>query len=185
MKCPNCGLDMSKKGYCMHCGYMDNGVIIDTKKKVQAPDLELYFGDDWDKISRNNNWFISGVLGPTYLFCRNHYLVGLLLIIVDTLVSLFVITINYAMMASVLNKFYWLINRIFWATMNNIIYINLTKKRLIKYREKHSDNADINIQELYKKDSRLLVLKYICFGLVFLIIYWFFQNILNYYASLA
>ena len=183
MKCPNCGFDMNKNGYCMHCGYMNNGNIIDTKKKEHATMLELYFGDEYDKIIRNQNWFIAGLLGPVYLFCRKHYLVGLLLIILDIIISLFFVTINYTLMVYSLSTYYFLFNRIIWATINNMIYIKLITKRLNKYKEKNPDKYLENIQEMYKKDKRLLIFKYICFGLIFLIIFWFLQNILIYYAN--
>lgn len=185
MTCPNCGFEMSKKGYCMHCGYMSNGNIIDTKKAIHASDLELYFGEDYDKIVRNKNWFVAGILGPTYIFCRNHYLVGLILIIIDTLISLFFCTINAAFRLPSYNKFYFMFNRVIWATINNLIYVKLTERSIKKYKEKNPENFDLNIQDKYKKDMRLLLFKYVCFGLIFLIICVFFQLILDYYASLA
>lgn len=183
MKCPNCGMNMSKKGYCMYCGYMNNGVVIDTKKAEHATSLELYFGEHYDKYTRNQNWFISGILGPTYLLCHKQYFVGLLLILFDTFLSLFVITINTALMATSFNIVYWFINRVLWATINNMIYIKLTERKLIHYQEKHPEDFDASVQELYKNTERFTVLKYVCFGLLFMIIYWFLQNILYYYVS--
>ena len=184
MQCSNCGMDMSKKGYCMHCGYMSNGVVIDTSKPQHASLLELYFGTDYDKITKNQNWFISGLLGPTYLLCHKHYLVGFLLIILDIFLSLCFVTINTALMIPSISTVYWIINRVIWGTINNMIYIKLEEKRLVSYKEKYKDDFELKIQELYQKDNRLLVFKYIVFGLIFLIIYWFLQNILYYYVSL-
>lgn len=174
MKCPNCGMSM-KRSFCVHCGYMTNGIIINTKKKIEIPLLELYFGKSHDKIVRNENWLVTGLLGPTYLMSHNFFLVGFLLFIIDSIVSLFFLTINHALLfyyIVVLSSFiYWFFNRLTWATIGNIIYIQLLSKRLVKFRKKHPDDYKMKIQELYKKDKRLTVFKYIFFGLLTYIIF--------------
>ena len=188
MNCPNCGMQM-KKTYCLHCGYMTNGNFIDTKKLMEDSLLELYFGKQYDKVIRNQNWFLSGLLGPTYLFCQNFWLIGFLLIILDSIVSLFFLSFNHALlfyyMVMLLNGIYWVVNRLVWATIGNMLYIKLLSKRLLKFKEKYKEDYKERIQELYKKDSRYLKIKYIVFGLIFLILFLFIKGIWYNYLHLS
>ena len=62
MKCPKCGKPINQKAnksfYCLFCGYMENGnTITKTKKNISASDLEIYLGDRFDKVYRNENMF--------------------------------------------------------------------------------------------------------------------------------
>ena len=188
MKCPNCGMSMSK-GYCMHCGYMDNGVIIDTKKVQQASLVECYFGKEYDKFFRNENWLISGILGPTYLFCHGFYLKGFLLILIDSFISLFCLIFNHVWMLSAMiaymNKIYWIVNRLLWSAIGNMIYLKWMEKKLKVLQDKNPDNYRELIVDKYQKDRRFVILKYICFGLLFLFLFVFIQNMVYYYLQLS
>lgn len=187
MKCPKCGMIMSREN-CLYCGYMLNGNVIDTKKMIPLTDLDLYFDKDYDKITRNQNWFIVGFLGPTYIFCRGFYLIGLFLIFIDSVISLFFIAFNqvffFSLLVTLFNGIYIIINRVVWATIGNMIYIKLQEMRLEKFREKNPNNYRNKLQSLYKKNKRLLKLKYFCFGLLFFILFIFVRNIVYYYLKL-
>lgn len=186
MKCPNCGMQM-KKDFCFHCGYMTNGVIIDTKKPIEATLLELYLGKRYDKITRNENWFISGLLGPIYILGHGHYLVGTLLLIIDFVISLFFLVINHAflfyLIVILFSGIYLLVNRLLWATLGNSIYITLLSKRLVKYKEKHPDNYKEKIQDLYKKDNSLLILKCLIFELCSCILFIYLKAEIYFYLQ--
>lgn len=189
MKCPKCGMEFSKKGYCMHCGYLENGNIIDTKKPLHASLLELYFGKAYDKYTRNKNWLISFIIGPVYIFSNGFYIAGLGLIILDFLISISVLLFNQALLITAtiwfLNSMYWLFNRILWATINNMILIKLTAKKIKKYQDKNLDNYELTIQDLYKKEHRFTVIKYIAYSLLFFILFSFIKPyIINFFMSL-
>lgn len=169
MKCPNCGMDM-KKFFCFHCGYMTNGIIINTKKPIEYTLLEIYFDKKYDKIIRNENWFISGILGPVYILSHNYFLIGALLIVLDTMVSIFFCVLNHALLMPLVivlaNYCYAFFNRLLWATIGNSIYLKLLSKKLIKLKEKYPSNYKEQIQKLYKKDMFLLPFKYLVFGFI-------------------
>ena len=132
----------------------------------------------YDEIIRNENWLVSSILGPIYILAHNHYIIGLLLVIADIAVSIFFHLLNIALalpFASIALTFltflYWLVNRIFWATISNMLYIRLLSKRLERYKEKHPTDYKMTIQDLYKKDNRILWIKYIVYAAIFFLIY--------------
>ena len=179
MICPKCKMKMNNEIYCIHCGYMTNGNVIGEKKHVPTM-LELYFNEQYDKYTRNKNWIVSGIFGPVYIFCHGHYIAGLLLIILDYLISLFFIIFNHAFLyhyiVILLNVIYWVLNRFVWATIGNMIYLKLVTKRLNKIKNKDFNYYAKNIQQLYKKDNKLIVLKYIIFGILFIMLFYFIKK---------
>ncbi len=181
MTCPNCGMKM-KKDYCMHCGYMTNGNFIDTNKAIEVSLMELYLGKDYDKIIRNKNWIVPGILGPVYIFCRGYYLYGLLLIIADILISLLFFVFNHVFLiyylVVMLNAFYIVFNRIVWATIGNLIYKLLLLKHLSKIKEKYPDDYKEKISKLYEKNVGFLVVKYVIVFLLFVMIFFYLKSII-------
>ncbi len=182
MKCPKCGMKMNKTDYCFHCGYMTNGNIIDTQKETPPSELELYFGTKYDKITKNENWYFSGLLGPTYIFCHGYYLIGLLLIIIDSFLSLSIMLLNHAFLYHYIvllaNAVYIVINRVLWATIGNMIYIRLLVLRLNKLERKNKEYYKKEIQNLYSKDNKMIIIKYIIFGLLFLLLFIYIRSII-------
>lgn len=82
MKCPRCGKTMSKSNshvFCTHCGYLDNGKQIHGYEEHQASDLEIYLGNDYDSIVRNNNAKSCFFLGPLYFLVRGFLFLGIIL----------------------------------------------------------------------------------------------------------
>lgn len=176
MNCPKCGMKMNNIEYCFHCGYMRNGNTIDTKKEISPSMLELYFGDCYNKYTRNRNWVVAGVFGPIYIFCHSHYIIGLLLILVDFLVSILFFVFNHAFLyyyvVLLLNIIYTFCNRILWATIGNIIYLKLLTRRLEKIKRRDYNYYCREVANLYKKDNRFILLKYIIFGIVFWLLFY-------------
>jgi hypothetical protein len=166
---------MNKKEYCFHCGYMSNGNIIDTKKKMPPKVLEIYFGSKYDKYIRNKNWLVPGILGPIYIFCQGYYLIGLLLIIIDSIISLFFMVFNHAFLFKfiviVYNCTYWFINRVVWATIGNMIYLKLLIKRLSKMEKKNPTKFKEQLPILYKKDKRFIIIKYIIVSIIVFLLF--------------
>ena len=182
MNCPKCGMKMNKEDYCFHCGYMMNGITIDTKKEIPPSELEIYFGKKYDKYIRNENWFISGLLGPTYILCHDYYIVGLLLIIIDSFISISVLLLNHAYLyyyiVLLANAIYILLNRVVWATIGNMIYIKLLVKRLEKRKNKNKEKYEKELPNMFPKDNRFIILKYIFFGLLFLLLFIYIKSII-------
>ena len=171
--CPNCGMP-KRMSYCMHCGYMDNGNMI-SKKPIITPDLEHYLGKDYDAVIRNKKFIIPGLLGPVYIFSHGFYLEGFFLILFDSFLSLFVEVLNHAFLFSLVillfNFVYILINRIIWSSIGNVFYLKLLSKRIDEIKRKNPDMNLIDLEKYYIKDKRWIVLKYIFFGLLFLILF--------------
>ena len=181
MVCPNCGMEM-KHDFCIHCGYMTNGNFIDTDKIIDDSLLELYLGKDYDKITRNQNWIVAGILGPIYIFSRSHYLFGLLLIAVDILISLFFFVFSHAFLiyyvVVMFNVFYVVFNRIVWATIGNLIYKKLMLKRLEKIKREYPNDYKKRITKMYENDTKLLVIKYVLGFLLFLAIFSYLKGLI-------
>ena len=182
MKCPNCNFKM-KRNFCTHCGYMTNGNFINTKKLQEDSLLELYFGKNYEKITSNNNYIVPFIIGPVYIFCHDFYIEGIILILIEYLISTIFLCFNHAFLyvyvVKLLNLMYFAFSRLIWATILNLIYEKLTLRRLKKIKEKDKNYKE-TIQELYKKDNSLLILKYIVFTPIFFII---FVEIISYIYS--
>lgn len=86
MKCPRCGKDMFKSSshvFCSHCGYLDDGKQIRGYTEEQASDLEIYLGNDYDSIVRNNNAKSCFFLGPLYFLVRGFLFLGTFLQVLE------------------------------------------------------------------------------------------------------
>ncbi len=86
MKCPKCGKDMFKSNshvFCSHCGYLDDGKQIHGYEEKQVSDLEIFLGNEYDTIVRNNNIKSCFFLGPLYFWIRGFIILGFLLQILE------------------------------------------------------------------------------------------------------
>lgn len=184
--CPNCGMKMNKKEYCFHCGYMENGNFI-SPKKINVSLIELYLGTDYNKIYRNKNWFIAGLLGPIYILAHNFYIEGLLLIILDMFFSIFFMVFNHAYISYYivvfLNIIYVICNRYVWSGINNLIYLKLLSIRLELYKKLHPKDYKMKIQSLYRTNKYILAVKYIVLGIIYIIVFFYIRSII--YNSLG
>lgn len=141
MKCPNCGKPLHDN-CCIHCGYMTNGVIIDPQKKQTVSDLEKYLGQNFDKITRNENNLATFILGPLYLSYNYFIIIGTILSIADIISILFIreiftIITNNAQVnvMIVITPIIIFFSRLFWVVFDNIIYIKLLNTRIDKLRK--------------------------------------------------
>ena len=57
-----------------------------------------------------------------------------------------------------------------------MIYLKLVTKRLNKIKNKDFNYYTNNIQQLYKKDNKLIALKYIIFGILFIMLFYFIKK---------
>ena len=176
MFCPNCGIAM-KENYCIHCGYLRNGNFIEEKEN-EEPLLSYYFGKKYDYYYRNKNWIISGLLGPTYIFCHNYYLVGLILFVLDIAITMFFLVLNHVFLLDqavrILNIAFIILNRYFWSVVNNPLYLKLTNRRMQRIKKKNPLTYKETIQDLYRLDTMLMGFKYFIYAsltvVVFLIV---------------
>lgn len=173
MKCPNCGKSMTKD-FCMYCGYMKTGEFVDYNKEKEVSDIELFLGDDYNKILRNKTYISTFLLGPLYLCYRKFFTIGFLLEIVN--VFLFFL---FTYIGSVINfprtfSFIYIVcSKTFWMTADNMIYIFLLNKRLsrlkIKFKDKYKEFLTNN-----KRNSNILLpflAIFIYFIILFIIMY--------------
>lgn len=140
MKCVRCGKNM-RYHFCLHCGYMLNGNVIDTKKKIEASNIEKYLGDDYNDVLYNENIKTIFYLGPLYFSYHNHLFLGTILLILD---SLFIITsriitqmfFNFCIQDFCFNFdlviliIAFSISRLFYMMFANNIYLRLTKRKI-------------------------------------------------------
>ena len=155
-----------------------------TTNMITSDDLiEDFVGKNYEKITSNNNYIVPFIIGPVYIFCHNFYIEGIILILIEYLISTIFLCFNHAFLyvyvVKLLNLMYFAFSRLIWATILNLIYEKLTLRRLKKIKEKDKNYKE-KIQELYKKDNSLLILKYIVFTPIFFII---FVEILSYIYS--
>ena len=142
MNCPKCGKPLHKD-FCMHCGYMLNGNIIDTKKKIEASKLEKYLGNDYEAIIHNENTKIIFFLGPLYFSYHNYFFLGTILSFFDTYIILKSRIIAQTFLNTNIINFYlnfdipimiitFLISRLFYIMTANGIYLKLLNRKIAK-----------------------------------------------------
>lgn len=176
MKCPNCG-KLMKKNFCLFCGYMTNGNIVKKNTNYIFSDLEIYLGKDYDKIYRNNTYFSTFLFGPLYLCYRGFFILGIL----GEIISLFLIAVSGYIggqihflnlnFSSVFLITSIIIDKIFWMTLGNIIYMELLKMHIKKIKIKKGDKYLQVIQNKKIENNLILPLLAIAFILLLLIFF--------------
>ena len=161
MKCPKCGKPIKQKAnksfFCLYCGYMENGnTITKTKKNISASDLEIYLGDRFDKVYRNENMFTIFLLGPFY-FCFNKLLyLGVFLAVIDILFYYFCVTTFTLSLFKFLLLF--IIVRVFYMTCSNMLYMKIYSKKIEKIKLKNPDNYLDILRDCNGKTASFLTL---------------------------
>ncbi len=158
MICPNCGKPLHRD-FCMHCGYMLNGNIIDTKKKVESSKLEKYLGNDFETVIHNTNTKTIFFLGPLYFSYRNYFVLGTILTFLDLYVIFKSRVIAQTFLNTYLLSFYlnfnipvmivtFLISRLFYIIMANEIYLKLLNRKIARGKKtilKENDCSKLNV----------------------------------------
>lgn len=155
-RCPKCG-KIKKFNYCIFCGYMDNGNMIDPNKPKEPLDIEIYLGERYEKINRNTNAFSLFILGPFYFFYNKFPLIGLLLILIDYLAcSLLCLLFTSVFIRPIFIFILW---RILYSTVGNMLYLELCKFRIKKIKNKYPDTyKEVLLKESDKTTSPIIVL---------------------------
>lgn len=138
IKCPKCQSEVLDD-CCIKCGYMINGNMV---KLEEAPDKNLdlkLFDKDFDKICRNENYYIPLIMGPLYFLYRSNFWLGFLFVIADFFLLIFVFyIISYLkMLAHFLLMLYIVINRIMYAAFANELCIFIDKIKIKKIKKKY------------------------------------------------
>lgn len=173
MHCPNCGRKIYKDTehqFCIHCGYLDDGKQIRKRdEKRRLSDMEIYLGDDFDKIYRNDTSLSCFFLGPFY-FCYRHYLVlGIVLFLGEVLFWRFWIWCfpRYSLLSFVVAFF---ISRVFFMTVSNMIYLWLCERKIKRIKKKYGKDYLDQLREFNGKASSVFG-AIIGIGVVFLSIF--------------
>lgn len=165
-RCPNCNRIL-KNNWCMHCGYMLNGEII-RKKPTEVSDIEIYLGDRYDKINRNKNAFLPFILGPFY-FCYNYFLVfGLLFTFVEFFVCRVLITLFQSVFVNKLMIF--IIWRIFFCAIGNIIYLWLCEQKIKVIKKIYKENYKEVLVKKSKHTHNILMVPLSIGLLIFIVV---------------
>ena len=179
MKCPNCGKPMNKN-FCIYCGYLTNGNFI-NKKIHQIGDVEKVLDKDFDKVIRNENKFTVFILGPLYLCYRDFLGLGIIFFFVDMfsyliippLIMLIVAFLfNILISANLTIVLYFIVNRLFWVTCSNMIYLKLLNMRIKRIRKKYKDQADTYISKIkYRNFYKFGMGVFLCIIIPIIILY--------------
>ena len=188
MFCPNCGSKI-KRNFCSHCGFMPNENFIGSNTKKEEPLLYYYFDNEYDKYVRNENWYVPGILGPIYIISHNFYIVGILLFLLDILVTMGVFVLNhmfiFTYVVRMIDIFYILINRFFWATMGNMFYLKLLTKKLQKVKDANPNQYKELLIDYKKVDFVFYRIKCIIFSIVGIGIFFILREIIYSYLYLS
>lgn len=184
MKCPKCGKPIKQKAnksfYCLYCGYMENGnTITKTKKNISASDLEIYLGDRFDKVYRNENMFTIFLFGPFY-FCFNRLLfLGVFCAIINVLFYYFCITTFTFSPFKLLLLF--IVVRIFYMTCANMIYMKVYSKKIEKIKLKNPDNYLEILRDSNGKTTSfgMLMLGFLIFVAIVLLCFYMYVYLLK------
>lgn len=171
VNCPKCDMPLHDN-FCMHCGYMTNGVYIGEKEVESISDVEMYLGERYDKINRNQNSFLAFVLGPFYFAFNKFPFFGSLCLMFDIAIcSLALFLFDRRPIMALFFSFLTL--RILYAAMANTIYLWLLKFRVSFIKKVYKDKY---IDELRKRDksttSFLFLFLGIAIAVTILILIW-------------
>lgn len=134
MICPKCKIEM-KNGFCLKCGYMESGNMIQTESKndKRYEDMKI-LNEDFDMMNRNENGLIAMLLGNFYLSYHGHLFTGLLLGLLDYLLFYLINVITSDFYFSFIIYFsiffYLLVTRILYGIFLNIICIKLDELKI-------------------------------------------------------
>lgn len=162
MKCPKCGKPMTRF-YCLHCGYMRNGKMISKfESNPSASDLEIYLGERFDKIYRNENTWVVFLLGPFY-FCLNKLVaLGVFCFIIDLILyRLFLLVCTSFEFLKFI--FFFLFIRVCYMTCANMIYMRFLKKKIEQIKLKNPDNY---LDVLREENGKSTNLWYLALGMI-------------------
>ncbi len=145
MKCPRCGMPMLKDSnhtFCSHCGYLDDGKEIHGYREQQASDLEIYLGQEYDKIIRNDTPSLCFILGPLYFLYRGFLFLGVLLEVLELYLCYLISLLGYGTMYLHFILFFasLFISRILYTIFSNTICIYLYQLKIRILKKRHPNN---------------------------------------------
>lgn len=157
MYCKNCGAKLEPNDtFCYFCGaktdistefverdHYHESTSIDTENLV-----EIYVGENKDKIKEGKFSFPAFFFGPLYLLYRKLGLVALIWIIVDIVAQ--IIVPKYAWMISIAFS-------VIFATSFNQFYLETVKNRVEKIKNKNQEKSSDEIIKLVKRKGGVSV----------------------------
>lgn len=169
------------RSFCIFCGYMKNGSFISKEKKESLSDLEIYLGEDYNKVLRNETYFSTFLLGPLYLCYRKSLLEGILLEILN--VILLILVSSFLLPFGLLGKlglfFYFLFSKFIWMTIDNMIYLSLLERKIKKLKEKYKNEYKKKLENMETKSILsffIAILLYLLAFTLVIIIYWLYKG---------
>lgn len=166
IKCPKCHSEVLD-GCCLKCGYMFNGNTVSLEEpRDRNQDIKL-FDSDFEKICRNDNYYMPLLLGPFYFSYRNNFLLGFILGIMDFfLFNLCVFLAGYLQSLGIIMIIvYIFINRIIYASFSNELCIAVDKLKIRKIKKKYG----LNYHEKLLQHHNSFLKVFITLGLYILI----------------
>ena len=139
MKCPKCGRKLRQDGthvYCLFCGYMDNGNVITKKKTIaKASDLEIFLGNRYDTLFRNENTVAIFFLGPIYFsYCKIIWLTVIAFIIELLFYGLMLFSFPVYYIFTIFFSFIFM--RVVYMAVSNQLCLKIYQKRIDKWKKK-------------------------------------------------
>lgn len=103
---------------------------MNPKKEVERKELEMFIGENQDKILDKSTNFAAAILGPIWFFYRKCYKVGFFLSLIEFL-CIFLLNIFFP-----ISYFSYIIFPIFFFFFGNKIYISHIKRKIKKGKNK-------------------------------------------------
>ncbi len=161
-RCPKCNIKMLNN-CCVRCGYMINGNYSNQKLESKYEELKLY-NKSFEKMNYNKNKTQIFILESSYFSYRDHLLFGILLGIVDSIVSIFLISlmINYIkddfiIIYVELIIVYIFIKKIIYVIFANTVCLKLDYKKIEKIKKNNINYKDILIEHKDKSKIKLII----------------------------
>lgn len=142
MVCPKCGAEV-KEGYCLRCGMlvsgklptqMDDSVFRDKTNIEDVDELEIFVGNNADKIIYNPVNFAASFLGPWWFAYRKCYFLSIFIPLIWILIVLLV-----EHFLTLPGFIYSLAFFIFYLMFANKIYLYHAHRKIKKIKKKHMD----------------------------------------------
>ncbi|MBE6160967.1 MAG: DUF2628 domain-containing protein [Firmicutes bacterium] len=151
--------------------------VLEKKENVDEELLEDYIGNNYNKIKNRIINFSALFLGPFYYLYRKLYIIGLFLLIFQTLIIYFIKNIKYFIVIEIT---YLLILSLLF----NTLYLVITKKN-IKKIQSAADEKIIKERCILKGGTDLLISSLISTGYIILIVLFLATSLFNFFSKIV
>lgn len=139
-KCPKCHSEVLDE-CCLKCGYMANGNNVSLEEAPdQNRDIKL-FNADFEKMCRNDNYYIPMLIGPFYFSYRNIFWLGFIFGIIDFVFLLLAMQVAsyFSYISIIIIIIYIVFNRLMYASFANELCLLIDKVKIKRIKNKYGE----------------------------------------------